>query len=90
MKPVIVTRHARQKLEERGATETVVIQTIQDAPWQPAEHGRLRSRRWYPGREMRGGRQYSGEHVEPIFIEEDESIVVVTVYVYWARSGESA
>jgi len=39
---------------------------------------------------MRGGRQYSGEHVEPIFIEEDESIVVVTVYVYWARSGESA
>lgn len=81
MKPIVLTRHAREKMLERLTTEAEVIQTIRDARWQPAEKGRYRASGWYRFRTEHDGTFYAGKDVVPIFAEEADRIVVVTVYV---------
>jgi hypothetical protein len=88
VKPVHFTRHAREKMAERLAAETEVIQAIRDAEWQPAEKGRQRVNKWYPFRREHEGTYYAGKDVEPIFKEEPDRIVVVTVYVYLNQREE--
>lgn len=89
MKPIHFTRHAREKITERLTTEAEVIQTIRDAAWQPADKGRTRASKWYPFRKHHKGTFYAGRDVEPVFKEEPDRIVVVTVYVYLnQREGE--
>jgi hypothetical protein len=65
----------------RGTTEEEVVEAIRQAEWQPAERGRFECRREFPfGREW-NGRQYSSKQVRPVFVDEPETIVVVTAYV---------
>jgi len=82
VKPIVFTRHAREKMAERLATETEIIQTIRETTWQPAEKRRHRASKWYPFRQEHKGTFYAGKDVEPVFAEEPDRIVVVTVYVY--------
>jgi hypothetical protein len=52
-------------------------------PWQPAERGRLECRKNFPfGREW-NGKFYATKQVRPIFADEPDEIVVVTVYAYY-------
>ncbi len=82
-KPIRLSGHARQQLMRRGATEEEVIQAIRSAPWQPAEHGRLECRLNFPYGKEWNGKVYSTKQVRPIFVEEQDEIVVVTVYTYY-------
>ena len=82
-KPVRLSGHARSQLARRGATEEEVIEAIQTSSWEPAELGRLECRKDFPyGREW-NGKLYETKQVRPIFVEEDDEIVVVTVYSYY-------
>ena len=57
-------------------------EAIATSPWQPAELGRLECRKEFRyGREW-NGKFYATKQVRPIFVEEADEIVVVTVYVY--------
>ena len=82
MKPVVFTLHARQEMVERSATDAEVIGAIRDGPWHSARSGRYRTTKWYPFRQTNRGRFYAGKDVQPIFADESDQIVVVTVYVY--------
>lgn len=82
------TRHAREKIVERLTTETEVVQTIQEAAWQPAAQGKQRATKWYPFGKEHKGAFYIGKDVEPIFVEEPDRIVVVTVYTFLNQRGE--
>jgi hypothetical protein len=83
MKPVRLSGHARDNLRYRGATEGEVKETIRTAPWRPAELGRLECQKDSPyGREW-NKKVYATKRVRPIFVEEADEIVVVTVYVYY-------
>ncbi len=75
--------HARQQIAFRGATELEVFESIRDESWQPAEHGRIQCDRNFLFNDMWNGRQYTTKQVRPIFVEEPNEIVVVTVYVYY-------
>lgn len=81
MKPIVFTRHAREKMVERLTNEAEVIDAIRETTWQPADKGRHRSSKWYPFRKQHKGTFYAGKDVEPVFAEEPDRIVVVTVYV---------
>ena len=82
MKPIRLSGHARDNLRYRGATEEEVKEAIRTAPWGPAELGRLECRKDFPyGREW-NKKVYATKRVRPIFVEEADEIVVVTVYVY--------
>ena len=83
MKPIRLSGHARGNLAFRGTTEEEIVEAIRTATWGPAELGRLECRKNFAyGREW-NGRFYETKQVRPIFVEEADEIVVVTVYVYY-------
>lgn len=82
-KPIRLSGHAAQQMEFRGAVREKVHEAIRTARWGPAELGRLECRKDYPfGAEWNGVR-YETKQVRPIFVEEGDEIVVVTIYVYY-------
>ena len=83
MKPIRLSQHCRLKMRDRGATEEEILQAIREARWGPADSGRMDCRKDFAfGREWKG-RYYATKQVRPIFVEEPEEILVVTVYVYY-------
>lgn len=83
MKPIRFSRHARENMSFRGASELEVVEAIRTSVWQPAERGRKDCRKEFDfGREW-NGRVYARKQVRPVFVEEPDSIVIVTVYVYY-------
>lgn len=83
MKPIRLSGHARDQLKYRGATEPEIAEAIRTQVWQPAECGRLECRRDFPFNAEWNGKFYATKQVRPIFVEEANEIVVVTVYVYY-------
>jgi len=83
MKPIRLSEHARENMHYRGATEQEVIEAIQTALWTPAELGRLECRKDFTYGQEWNGRFYATKQVRPIFMEEANEIVVVTVYAYY-------
>ena len=79
-KPVHLSGHALSQLTRRGASEDEVTETINTSAWQPAELGRLECCKNFAfGREW-NGKFFQTKQVRPIFVEEANEIVVVTVY----------
>jgi hypothetical protein len=87
-KRVRLSGHAGDQIRFRGATEAQVRETIQSAEWFPAELGRLECRKDFEFNAEWNGRSYAIKQVRPIFVEEENEIVVVTVYVYYHGRGE--
>ena len=82
-KPIRLSGHAWGNLVFRGTTEEEIAEAIRTATWGPAELGRLECRKSFAyGREW-NGEFYETKQVRPIFVEEADEIVVVTVYVYY-------
>jgi hypothetical protein len=82
-KPVRLSGHAYSQLARRGVSEEEVIEAIQIASWQAAELGRLECRKdFHYGGEW-NGKVYETKQVRPIFVEEADEIIVVTVYSYY-------
>lgn len=82
-KPIQLSGHARSQLGFRGTTEQEVTESIRTEQWQPAELGRLECRKNFPFNSDWNKRYYQTKQVRPIFVDEPEEIVVVTVYVYY-------
>jgi hypothetical protein len=82
-KPIRLSEHARRQLEFRGSSEQEVVDAIRTEPWGPAELGRLDCRKEYVFDAEWNRKYYATRQVRPIFVEEPEEIVVVTVYVYF-------
>lgn len=59
------------------------MDTIETAFWEPAELSRLECRKDFTFNQEWNGRFYATKRVRPIFVEEPEEIVVVTVYSYY-------
>jgi hypothetical protein len=82
-KPIHLSGHARRQVQFRGTTEHEVVEAIQTQPWQPAELGRLECRKDFAFNAEWNRQYYGTKQVRPIFVEEAEAIVVVTIYVYY-------
>ena len=83
MKPVRLTAHAVEYAEKRGFSAAEVEEAIREEEWAPAERGRLQCRRDFPFNEVWNGKRYGTKQVCPIFVQEADAIVVVTVYTYY-------
>jgi hypothetical protein len=82
-KPIVLSGHANRQLQFRGTTESEVADAIRTEPWHPAEGERIECRKDFPFDGLWNGRVYSTKQVRPVFVEEPNEIVVVTVYVYY-------
>lgn len=81
MKPVRIHHHARERMEERGATEEEVIKTVRKGERFPAKFGRIGFRRNFPFDTLWRGKHYDTKQVEVYAVEEEDKIVVITVIV---------
>jgi hypothetical protein len=82
-KPVRLSAHARGYFQRRGFTAAEVEEAIRTCPWMPAELGRQECQKDFLfGREW-NGKLYSTKRVRPVFLEETNEIVVVTIYTYY-------
>lgn len=87
MKPIFFTKHASEQMRIRGASDEEVIRVIQSAIRQPAERGRLTASLSFPFNSEHYGRFYASKEVIPIFVEEPDRIVVITVYTFFSQKG---
>ena len=83
MKPIRLSHHARENAHFRGATEIEVKDAIRTASRKPAELGRLECRKEFPFNQEWNGKFYATKRVRPVFADNPDEIVVVTVYVYF-------
>jgi len=82
-KPIRLSAHAQAYLARRGFSIAEVEQAIRTTPWEPAERGKLQCRKDFAFTHTWNGRWYATKQVRPVFVEEVQEIVVVTVYTYY-------
>jgi Domain of unknown function (DUF4258) len=83
MDSVFISPHARQQMDLRGATEQEVVSAIREGEASPARTGRLIYRKNFSYRRDWKGRYHETKQVAPIVVREGDSLVVVTVYVFY-------
>jgi len=84
MKPIRLSAHALGYVAKRGFTVAEVEETILESPWEPADLGRIECRKAFPFNRKWNEKLYATKEVWPIFVEEADEIVVVTVYTYYS------
>ena len=82
-KPIRLSGHASERLAFRGTTAQEVADAIRTETWQPTELSRLECRKEFVFAGEWNGKHFSTKQVRPIFVDEPDEIVVVTVYVYY-------
>jgi hypothetical protein len=83
MKPIRLTKHAREQARERGASEAEVREAIANGVREPAKHGRRLCRYNFAFGRAWQGQQYAIKQVTPVIKEEDKETVVITVYTFY-------
>lgn len=82
-KPIRLTGHASGYTARRGFTPDEVAETIRGSSWLPARNDRLEATRDFPFGDEWNGKRYAIKRVRPVFVEEADAIVVITVYTYF-------
>lgn len=85
MKPIYFTDHARHQMAARKASDEEVKQVIRSVEWQLAEKGRHSASLAFPFNAEHYGRFYTTKEVVPIFVEEADQIMVITVYTFFSQ-----
>jgi hypothetical protein len=83
LKRIRLSGHANRYREIRGFTVAEVEEAIRTAKWGVAGLGRLECRRDFVFAQLWNGRFCATKQVRPVFVDEPEEIVVVTVYTYY-------
>lgn len=83
MKPVRLTRHAREQAAERGATEAEVIEAIRTGTREPVKNGREMCRYNFTFGQKWNGNHYAIKQVAPVIKDEANEIVVITIYAFY-------
>jgi hypothetical protein len=83
MKPIRLTRHAKLQALDRGASEAEIRQAILEGSRESAKKGRALCRYNIPFDEYWGGKHYRIKQVAPVIKEEEDQIVVITVYTLY-------
>ena len=77
--PVRFHSHARERMKERGATESEVTATVEDGEQFPAKFGRTGFRRNFQFDSEWRGRVYRTKQVEAYAVQEEGDWLVITV-----------
>ena len=75
--------HARQRLSERGTTETEVVGTVEQGERFPAKFGRTGFRRNFPFAGRWRGKPYRTKQLEVIAVAENGWLVITVIVRYF-------
>jgi hypothetical protein len=73
--------HARERADERGATELEIRAAVEGGERFPAKFGRTTFRRNFPFEDVWRGRRYATKQLEVVAVEEGGRWLVITVLV---------
>ena len=82
-KGIRLSRHAAEYGPVRGFAVEEVETAIRLASWTQAAEGRWACEHDFEFQGVWNGKRFQTKRVRPIFVDESEEIVVVTVYVYY-------
>ncbi|MGA2298858.1 MAG: DUF4258 domain-containing protein [FCB group bacterium] len=82
-KEIKFTNHALQRLHKRGVTKEEVIEAIQSGNREIAKENKIMCRLNLSYNDDWMGETYPIKQVAPIIVEEDNEIVVITVYTFY-------
>lgn len=82
-KPVVFTRHARDRCAHRGTTEANVTAAIRRGKKEPAQRGLWLYRLNLEFQREWAGKWYAVQQVVPVVEERADRLVVVTVFTYY-------
>lgn len=80
---VELSNHAKQQMELRNASEAEVLEAIKQGVEEPARKGRSMFRHNFAFNAEWEGKHYRTKQVAPIVVEDDATLIVVTVYVFY-------
>ncbi len=83
MKPVRLSAHALSYTTKRGFTLDEVEDAIRSSSWESAELRRLQCRKNFPFNREWNDKIYETKQIRPIFVEQADEILVITVYTYY-------
>ena len=83
VKPIEFSLHAMQQMAERGTLQDEVVQAIREGKPERAKQERLMYRLNIEYNAVWAGKHYAIKQVAPVVAEEDDRIVVVTVYTFF-------
>ena len=78
--PIVFTPHALDSARKRGANEAEIRMAIQGAKWRSAKYGRIESEIEFDYNNDWNKKFYKFKKVNPVFILEDDKIIIITVY----------
>lgn len=84
-KPIRLSMHAAQQVTRRGSSYQEVADVIRTSAWMPAKRGKGRQEctKDFAYNAIWNGNPYAIKQVRPIFVDNPDEIVVVTVYIYY-------
>jgi len=83
VKPIRLSLHAELRRGKRGASRSEVEEAVRLGVREPAKLGKVLCRRNFEYNSVWQGRHFAIKQVAPVIAEEDDEIVVVTVYVFY-------
>ena len=88
MANVTISAHARAQLSYRGTTLEEVTEAVNQSSWFAAGRGRLDCRKDFDFEGHWNGKSCNVKQVRPVFIEDFDGVVVLTVYTYFSEEAE--
>ena len=82
---ILIGAHTLERAAERGTDEAELRDVIATGLPIPSKHGRLGKVKIYDFRKARRGKYYEQKKVEVFYTVEGQTIVSVTVYVFYGR-----
>ena len=83
MKEVYFTKHSIESMRKRGVSEDEVKTAISNAQWQTSKWEKLECNFEFEYNKKWNAKHYNKKQVVPIFVEEEEKIVIITVYAFY-------
>jgi hypothetical protein len=83
LKQIIISKHAVETCGKRGVSADEVELAVQRGTRETAKHDRIKCRLNFEYNSTWEGKYYSIKQVAPIIVEEQDQIVVITVYAYY-------
>lgn len=82
-KVIRLSEHAKIQCKERGVNVDEIIETIRSGTKEPAKKNRFICRQNFQYNDYWNDSFYPIKQVAPVFVEENDEIVVITVYSYY-------
>ena len=89
IKRIIFTTHALLRMKERGTSEHEVLEAIRVGRSEPAREGRVIHCLNVEFRREWDGRGYAIQQIAPVTVEEDDRIIVITVFTFYFQEAQS-